>query len=162
MNIFALDNDPVVAAQSACDQHIVKMTLETAQLLCCAFDNGVAPYSRSAGHANHPCAIWTRQTAGNFLWLVEHGIALADEYTYRFKGKTHASREVILWCLDNFILANVEHSDAMTPFAQAMPDEFRRADAISAYRAYYLGSKVRFATWLRGRKPPTWWREDAA
>ena len=161
MNIFALDTDPEQAARAACDQHIVKMTLETAQLLCCAFPEGVAPYSRSAGHANHPCAIWTRQTAGNFLWLVEHGMTLAEEYTLRFGFKTHASESVILWCLDNITLSNVDPSLEQTPFAQAMPDEFRRPDAIDAYRAYYLGSKVRFATWLRGRQPPTWWPEGA-
>ena len=36
MNIFALDKDPVVAAQMSCDKHIVKMILESAQMLCTA------------------------------------------------------------------------------------------------------------------------------
>jgi hypothetical protein len=155
MNIFVLDQDPILAAEAQCDQHVVKMTVETAQLLCAAFDPGVAPYRRT--HANHPCSLWTRQTAGNFLWLVEHGMALADEYTYRFNGKTHASREVILWCLNHFDLALFDHSDEVTPFAQAMPDEFRHIDPVAAYRAYYAGSKVRFATWTKGRPAPTWW-----
>ena len=34
MNIFYLDKDPVVAAQMSCDKHVVKMILESAQMLC--------------------------------------------------------------------------------------------------------------------------------
>jgi hypothetical protein len=156
MNIFVLDSDPAVAAQMQCDRHIVKMTVETAQLLCAAFDPGTAPYRRT--HANHPCAIWTRQTAGNFLWLVEHGLALGDEFEHRY-GKPHASRDVILWCLDNFILAHVDHTDEVTPFAQAMPDEYRHTDPVAAYRAYYRGAKAPIAEWRRARPAPSWWQE---
>jgi hypothetical protein len=34
MNIFYLDKDPETCAQYHCDKHVVKMILETAQLLC--------------------------------------------------------------------------------------------------------------------------------
>ena len=34
MNIFYVDQDPVVAAQMMCDKHIIKMILESAQMLC--------------------------------------------------------------------------------------------------------------------------------
>lgn len=157
MNIFALDADARAAAEAQCDRHVVKMVLETAQMLCSAFDDGIAPYKRT--HANHPCSVWARQTAGNFLWLVEHGDALADEYRFRY-GREHASRGVIHWCVQHFDLAHVDHSDELTPFAQAMPEQFRRPDPIAAYRAYYLGSKVRFAAWQRGRLAPDWWRQE--
>ena len=33
MNIFFLDKDPVKAAQMQCDKHVVKMVLETAQMV---------------------------------------------------------------------------------------------------------------------------------
>ena len=36
MNIFYLDRDPVVAAQLMCDKHVVKMILESAQILSTA------------------------------------------------------------------------------------------------------------------------------
>ena len=36
MNIFYVDRDPVKAAQMMCDKHIVKMILESAQMLCTA------------------------------------------------------------------------------------------------------------------------------
>ena len=33
MNIFVLDKDPEIAAQMACDKHVVNMIVETAQML---------------------------------------------------------------------------------------------------------------------------------
>ena len=34
MNIFVLHKNPIEAAKMACDKHVVKMILETAQMLC--------------------------------------------------------------------------------------------------------------------------------
>lgn len=153
MNIFVLDKDPRQAAEDLCDQHVTKMLLETAQLLCSPFDQGTAPYKRT--HYNHPCAVWTRESMGNYAWLVEHGLSLADEFRYRY-GKTHKSEEVIRWCDLNSIRASIPHDDR-TPFAQAMPDQFKHPDPVAAYRAYYLGSKSRFAKWTKTRSAPCWW-----
>jgi hypothetical protein len=36
MNIFYLDKDPIKAAEYSCDKHVVKMILESAQMLCTA------------------------------------------------------------------------------------------------------------------------------
>jgi hypothetical protein len=36
MNIFVLDKSPVIAAQMQCDKHVVKMIVESAQMLCTA------------------------------------------------------------------------------------------------------------------------------
>jgi len=153
VNIFVLDSDPVLAAQAQLDKHSTKMVLETAQLLCGAFPQGVAPYRRT--HYTHPCAIWTRQSIGNFRWLVEHGLALADEFEFRFK-KSHKSRGVILWCAENEALAELPDRER-TPFALAMPDEFKRVDPVEAYRAYYRGAKAEIARWAKGRAQPSWW-----
>ena len=98
MNIFVLDNDPIVAAQSQSDKHVVKMVLETAQMLCAAFPPGEAPYKRS--YYNHPCTVWARKSDDNYYWLCRHGIALSVEYTHRY-GKRHKSQDVIEWCLLN-------------------------------------------------------------
>ena len=96
LNIFVLHKNPQLAAQYQCDKHVVKMILETAQLLCSPYVPGVAPYRRT--HYNHPCAKWTRESQSNYFWLGIHGLALADEYTYRY-GKIHKSVDVIKWCL---------------------------------------------------------------
>lgn len=159
MNIFVLDSDPTLAAQYQHNKHVVKMILESAQLLCGPLND--APYKRT--HFNHPCAIWTRQTRANYLWLIEHGLALADEYTYRY-GKIHASKWVINHCASrvNEIPGGsmTPHAQAMTPHAQAMPDEYRRFDTVEAYRAYYIGTKLVGAVWTN-RERPKWARTSS-
>ena len=69
MNIFILDKDPKTAAEYHCDKHVIKMILETAQMLCTAhWETGSqAPYR--ATHKNHPCTKWTRLNTSNYKWL---------------------------------------------------------------------------------------------
>ena len=102
MNIFLLDTDTKKCAQYHCDKHVVKMILETAQLLCGVhhMTNQIteAPYKLS--HRNHPCSIWARESLSNYLYLCELGLELCKEYTYRY-GKRHKSQDVIEWCLIN-------------------------------------------------------------
>ena len=147
MNIFVLDSHPVLAAQSQHNKHVVKMILESAQLLCGPLEN--APYKRT--HFNHPCAIWTRQTRSNYLWLIEHGLALADEYTHRY-GKIHASHAVIRHCASR---VNEIPDGPLTRHAQAVPLEYERFDTVEAYRAYYIGTKLVGAVWTN-RERPEW------
>ena len=61
MNIFYVNADPIVAAQELCDDHIRKMQIESAQMLCTAHwaNGGEAPYKRA--HLNHPTTKWTRE-----------------------------------------------------------------------------------------------------
>ncbi len=98
MNIFFLDWDVKKSAEYHCDKHVVKMILETAQLLCGAHhvtDQVPTKYPPSTlqvpyklSHKNHPCAIWTRESLSNYLYLCELGLELCKEYTYRY-GKRH-------------------------------------------------------------------------
>ena len=81
MNIFAVDQDPKISAQQLCDKHVVKMILESAQMLCAVYDNGTAPYKRA--FYNHPCTIWARETEQNYEWLLNHAYAMCQEYTRR-------------------------------------------------------------------------------
>lgn len=153
MNIFVVDSDPVIAAQSLADVHSSKMVLETAQLLCSTFPTSLAPYRRT--HYNHPCSVWTRTSRENWDWLLEHGLALGEEFLFRY-GKPHASTKIIEWCKLNWKAAEVA-AVPMTPFAQAMPEEFKRQDAVEAYRAYYRGAKAEIAAWNKHRAAPEWW-----
>jgi hypothetical protein len=153
MNIFVLDLDPVKAAQATMDKHTIKMILESAQLLCSPFEPGTAPYKRT--HFNHPCAIWARESEANYDWLIEHALALTDEYTRRY-GKVHKSTEVIQWAKKHKNLL-VFTKKELTPFVQAMPAHLRGPDPVAAYRAYYLYSKSSFATWKSPATPPSWW-----
>jgi len=149
MNIFVLDKNPHVAAMYACDKHVVKMILESAQMLCSVQPEGTAPYKRS--FYNHPCTKWVRASVANYDWLIEHARALCTEYSRRY-GKVHKSEKVIDWCDAN----RPELPDVgLTPFAQAMPEDYKNEDAVEAYRTYYRNDKRRFATW-KDVDPPTW------
>ncbi len=151
MNIFVLDSSPTTSAQMQCDKHVVKMILESAQMLCTvAHANGFdAPYKAAFKH--HPCTIWVGQTKQNWDWLVEHALALCAEYTERY-GKVHKSQKHIEWC--RTLSINLPNT-GLTPFAQAMPEQYKNPCAVTAYRAYYHGEKARFATWKRNK--PNWW-----
>ena len=158
MNIFFLDENPTMSAQYHVDKHVVKMILETAQLLCgvhhaTAPDNTYVPYKLS--HKNHPCSIWTRTSLSNYLYLCELGLELCKEYTYRY-GKRHKSQDVIEWCLIN--KPNVPDVEFTEP-AKAMPDEYKVGDVVQSYRNYYMGAKSGFATW-KNRQKPFWFEEN--
>jgi len=152
MNIFFLDFDVKKCAEYHCDKHVVKMILETAQLLCSAHHvtGGTAPYKLS--HKNHPCSIWVRASLSNYLYLCELGLALGEEYTYRY-GKKHKSIEVIEWCLQN--RPNIHDVDFTTP-PMAMGDEYKIGnDVIESYRNYYRGAKSGIVSW-KNRETPDW------
>ena len=152
MNIFVLSNDPVEAASMMCDKHVLKMIIESGQMLCAAHEPGFAPWKRT--HYNHPCSIWTRTTTSNYHWLVEHGLALCREYTKRY-GKLHKSEEVIQWCKKNVPPSVPE--GPLTPFAIAIKDPKHHLNsAVESYRAYYKADKARFAKW-KNTSPPEWW-----
>lgn len=150
MNIFVLDYDPVTAAQLHCDKHVVKMPLETAQMLCTVYARygEEAPYKPC--HQSHPCTLWAGQTVENYRWLWKLGRALCDEYTYRYE-KIHACAEVLalVRCPPTALTGR-----GFTPFAQAMPDEYKHREATLAYRAYYRGAKAQLATWRKRDVPP--------
>ena len=150
MNIFVLDSCPTESAIVQCDKHVVKMVLETAQMLNSAlWRYGVeAPYRQA--YTKHPCTVWAGETRENFDWLLEHGWALLKEYQARYE-RVHKSLLAI-----NFAQKNREAipEGPLTPFAQAMPDQYKNSDPVKAYRAYYLGEKMGFATWKRNK--PRW------
>ena len=154
MNIFVLDYDPKKAAKMQCDKHVVKMPLETAQLLCAVFEQGTAPYKRT--HYNHPCAIWTRTSKENFLWLVKHGIALCEEYTFRY-GKIHKSKAVIFWCLKN--IKKIKFSQKKrTHFVLCFDIKHKKKNTVESYREYYRTEKRKIANWNKERSKPNWFR----
>lgn len=165
VNIFVLHDNPIRAAEMMCDKHIPKMVVETAQMMASALRrHGVTdermPLTKSGtpykgGYQHHPCTVWAGDSYTNFDWLTSHGIALCAEYTFRF-GKKHGCEDAICHMnamhVDGFSHLN---RDRLTPFAQAMPDEYRNPCAITAYRAYYH-SKT-FAKWEKGTPAPDWW-----
>jgi hypothetical protein len=155
MNIFFLDYDTKKCAEYHCDKHVVKMILETAQLLCGThwIIGSEAPYKLS--HKNHPCAIWTRESLSNYLYLCDLGLELCKEYTYRY-GKRHKSQDIIEWCLIH--KPNISDLGFTTP-PTAMPDEYKVESVVESYRNYYVGAKKDFCVW-KNRDIPEWFSNN--
>lgn len=163
MNIFAVDKDPTIAARSLCDAHVIKMTLESAQMLSTARILAGEKATYKATHKSHPCTVWVRKSKANYLWLLEHAIALGDEYKARY-GKTHKTSELLLGEL-SVSPASLPDASQISVFALAMPPEYKNdlspsytlEDAIEAYRKFYNQTKRggRLGTWKRNQ--PEWW-----
>ena len=139
MNIFYLDESPVVAAKVQYNKHVVKMILESAQMLCAAHhvlgSSIDIPYKLA--HKNHPSTIWVRQNSIHYDWLYFHMRALGFEYTKRY-GKEHMS---ITKCRHlHAHPENIPHEPFMQP-PQCMPDEYKNKCSIKAYWNYYIGEK---------------------
>jgi hypothetical protein len=173
MNIFVLDKDPKIAAQYHVNKHIVKMPLETAQLLCgvhhlSGTNKETIPYRLT--HKNHPCSIWARKSLSNYMWLCKFGLELCYEYTHRYE-KVHKCQAIIEWCKSyhpdipvHKCQAIIEwcksyHPDipdyGLTSFAQAMPQELKDDNPIKAYRNYYMRDKEHLFAW-KNRETPLW------
>lgn len=92
MNIFATFDCPIKSARYLDNKRVIKMILESAQMLSTAinFYGGKAPYKST--HINHPCSVWVRESRVNYIWLLRHFIALSQEYTKRY-GKIHKSSQ---------------------------------------------------------------------
>ena len=156
MNIFILDLNPRKCAEYHSNSHVIKMVLESAQLLCGVHhvtnSNYIIPYGLS--HKNHPCAIWARECMENYNWLCELGIELCEEYTYRY-GKRHKSQDIIEWAMVH--KPNLRVNGSITTFALAMPDECKIGNAVDSYRQYYIAEKRSFAKW-KEREIPFWFK----
>ena len=178
MNIFMVDEDPRIAAQAMVDRHVVKMILESGQLLSTAHrlldgketmaksktgrnvKRYVLPDEREpilygATHINHPSAIWCRTSIENYSWLHHHMMALLEEYSYRY-GKVHKC-DSMRGPLFNCPL-NIDYEAPWQDPPQAMPDDSKvDGDSVQGYRNYYINHKVRFAKWTK-RTQPDWWK----
>jgi hypothetical protein len=128
------------------------------QILCTALNKMGLDTPYKSTHARHPCVLWAGESYDNFLWLKALTLFLNEEYRYRFdKTQDHRSIEVL-----RFISRYRYERRGLTPFAQAMPEEYRvPGDAVTAYRNFYVGEKRHFARWT-GLDKPGWFVEAVA
>lgn len=145
MNIFVLDADPERAAQYHCDRHVVKMILESVQIMNTALDSrGLSDYTFYAStHDSHPCVKWAAESWNNMEWLLQLTHYLNKEYRHRYeKSENHSSYQKVLdnWYDDGWLLP--AEDEGYTDFAQAMPDDVKNADTVRAYRDYYQQYKA--------------------
>lgn len=156
MNIFASSVSTKESAQALDDKRLIKMILESAQMLSTNLNlNGIkGPYKTT--HQNHPCAIWTRTSHANYFWLFGHFMFLCEEYTYRF-GKIHKCEQYQTVFINNSTKLNYATTER-TPFPNCTTFKHIE-DTTQAYRLY-LNEKwkndKRAPKWTN-RQPPDWY-----
>jgi len=177
MNIFVLDLNPVTAAQLQCDKHVVKMIVESAQMLSTAhrmLDGTLSKLPSKSGkrlvnhylldnsilynavHQYHPCTVWTMQSSENYKWHWNHFVALCNEYTYRY-NKKHATELKLKEAL-KVLPKNIPIGD-ITQFSLAMgsnPECMFPNDPVKSYRLFYKTKKDRFKMVWTNRNTPEW------
>lgn len=173
MNIFALHIEPKVAAEYHCDSHVVKMIVESCQMLStahrvCGSDKAQLSEigAMKAFNENHPCNRWVIASASNYEWLSRLAFWLCEEYTYRY-GKRHANQSTIEYLMA--FKPNIEDF-GLQPFALAMPDEIKKyaqnefklhtnlGQTIMCYRVYYAYGKSKILKYTK-RQQPSWIEE---
>ena len=179
MNLFILDQDPDIAARLQCDKHVVKMVVESAQMLSTTHRvlDGIELLKPSksgktmqkhwrltgdreehlytAVHVGHPCTQWTMESTTNYGWHLVHFVALCDEYTYRY-GKVHKSSELIPYLME--LPRNIKQGP-LTPFRLAMtsnPECMFPEDPVKSYRMFYQTKQERFTMNWTKRPIPEW------
>lgn len=174
MNLFYLDIRPEKCATLHCDKHVVKMIIEYAQLMSTAHrmldgseyedktkngrrirrwkhpNNNMENVLYKASHINHPTAVWTRESLGNYQYLYKLFCALCDEYTYRY-GKTHLTDTLLRQVLGE-PPQNIPNERFSAP-PPAMPDDCKEKNVINAYHKYYRLYKKDFARWTNRSVP---------
>ena len=176
MNRFLIDHHPDAIAKSLCDQHIVKMPLEEAQMLCTALWHHAPQYAEwrrlyKPVHKKHPCTLWAMETRANFSFAFRLYDAMLREFTHRFKDddgndKIHGAAKHY-----NSIRAGIrfipnktgDGAVGLTPHPQCFSghDELMTDERwpIQAYRAFYKVDKSKFARYNKGRSMPIWMQD---
>lgn len=146
MNIFRVDNCPVVAAQSLIDIHVNKMIVESVQMLCNAYTTTElekAPLTQSGNvrkhsHLHHPCSKWALSGKGNYVWLMLHTEALIEERKYRF-DKGHFCESIFNWVASHIPSLPLGETDPPRAFDKTL---YNDGDIVEAYRNYYRSEKA--------------------
>lgn len=162
MNIFFLDKDPKICAQYHADKHVIKMILESAQLLCTALNvsAGEQVTQYKSTHINHPCAIWVRENYSNWMYVYHLMYELQKEWQFRWNHSNTHKSIFALRNSDNPLSCSelagllLPHEDFTTP-ALAMPEQYKTDNAVESYRNYYNGEKKHLHKWTK-RETPGW------
>lgn len=159
MNIFYLNHDQKICAQDHCDKHVVKMILETAQMLSAVHDrhNSWTASMYKPTHTGHPCTRWAGDSILHYEWLHKLGMELCYEYTNRY-GKVHKT-EAVLEALrkppaELYDLYPAEWQD----LPKCMPEEFKRETSLESYKIYYRQKQhtIDMKWWKNFNNAPQW------
>jgi len=182
MNIFYVHKDPVIAAKMLIDRHVVKMIVESAQMLSTAHRilDGTEYYDKTkngrkikrwkhpnsnmekilylAGHVKHPSTLWVMDNIFHYSWLYNHMLALNEEFKIRYG---HTKDHMTIRKLGELLKhapKNIPVNKIGTDPTPAMPDECKiPGDVVGSYRKYYIMKKRSFASWKAPAIIPEWY-----
>ena len=166
MNLFILSLIQREIAQYMMDKHVSKILLEAVQMLCSAKrvldpDDEINDRIYKLAHKNHPVTIWCRKSKENFMWTLDLIEELHNEWRFRYghpETKYHKSYLVAQILRENMPNDDSFETIGLTPFALAMPDQYKTDDSVESYRNYYMSEeKQRIATWKKRREKPDWY-----
>jgi hypothetical protein len=160
MNIFAIGGceetgvvDWEQSARELDNYRVVKMILESCQMLCTTlnYQGFETPYRNA--HLNHPSTKWVRESSANFLNLVKHTEAMLEEYRLRFgQHKIHKCQRVLNICKELYDVSKFSNHEP-TQLPLCMPDEYRSDNVVKSYRNFYTDKpKMRYPK----QKIPKW------
>ncbi len=159
MNIFATSQSPIKSAQALDDKRVNKMILESAQMLSTALgQHGVTDDAiYKLAHQHHPCTKWAAFNRSNFLWLLEHGFALAEERYYRGYNDHKSIRVLDLaWVLQGYIPAGDRTTFANCARRQDQNIDYTHVSPVTtAYKSYLIDR------WSLDKLSPVWTRRGA-
>ncbi len=156
MNIFILDINQEKCAIYHNDRHLVKMILESTQMLSSVNRLNNLDEGYKLTHKNHPCTKWCNESLSNWLWLKELIKYLNEEYKYRFNHiNNHKSYKIAM----QLTIPKIKDK-GLTQFALVMPEKYKNSNVILAYRDYYIGEKQYLAKWTK-RDIPKWFANKA-
>lgn len=158
MNIFHLDKDPLLCAKYHCDKHVVKMILETGQMLCTAYQRhyGLKDDLYKPAYPHHPMTKWVGDSGGNFSFTIKLFDSLLAEYTDRY-NKVHKTFRIYLLLNSKYKKWQDMKGDFINP-PLCMPDEYKLDDYVQSYKNYYIGEKMYFAKYNYS-ETPHWLKE---
>lgn len=152
MNIFATDPCPIKSAQTLDDKRVVKMCLETAQILSSAMHRYGLKTTYRPTHMNHPVVLWAGNSAENYLWTFEHLLALLEEYQLRY-GKEHKCAELLEELFEGAMHLPSRGFEPHRNCARNTAKGIDYGELEDVYEAYKLYLSDR---WDTDTRPPTW------
>ncbi len=160
MNRFIIEETPQKIAKSLCDQHVVKMPLEEAQMLCTTLWHHAPEYAEEHNlykpvHQKHPCTLWAMENKSNYTFAFSLLDCMLKEYTARYNKYHGATKHFSsLWDGKKYLPQGklTKHPQCFSGMDELKTDEFY---PVKAYRAFYVADKARFARY-RYTQQPTW------
>ena len=138
------------------DKHVVKMIVESIQILSTVNRLNGLDEGYSITHRNHPCVLWAGESKGNWEYLRYLTVGLLWEWRYRYHNSSVREHKSEL-ILANLSMPNIKDI-GLTEFVQCMPEYCKvQGDAIEAYRKYYVSEKQHIASWTK-RERPYWFK----